>query len=118
VLFDGSVLDNLPVAVMAADDEGPVLAVDVTRRRWTGRGRRGGPLPAIADTISRSAILGGSQHAADSRRIAHLVIEPSPPEVGQLGFERLDEIVESGRIAARAALEHCRELVDALIESQ
>jgi hypothetical protein len=70
------------------------------------------------DTISRSAILGGSQHAADSHRIAQLVIEPSPPDVGQLQFERLDEIIESGRIAARAALEQQRDLVDAIIEPQ
>jgi predicted acylesterase/phospholipase RssA len=118
VLFDGGVLDNLPVAVMVADDEGPVLAVDVTPRRWTGRGRRGGQLPGIVDTISRSAILGGSQDAADSHRLAHLVIEPSPPDVGQLGFERLDEIIESGRIATRTALEHASALVDDLVDSQ
>jgi len=42
LLVDGGVLDNLPVETMARDNEGPVIAVDVTgslawRPRQDGR---------------------------------------------------------------------------------
>jgi NTE family protein len=104
VLFDGSVLDNVPVTVLAEEDEGPVVAVDVRLRPWEGRGKSNRSLPGIVDTISRAAALGGSQNQAESHRRALLVLEPDPPERRQLDFERLDEIVEAGRETVRAAL--------------
>ena len=45
VLVDGGVLDNLPVETMAADAEGPVIAVDVSRGEIWRSGRRGSPSP-------------------------------------------------------------------------
>jgi NTE family protein len=104
VLFDGSVLDNLPVWVMADDDEGPVVAIGVGLQRWGGRGRGDRPLPGIMDTISRSALLGGSQNQADSLQRALMMIEPDPPDSGQLEFTHLADIVETGRTAVRSAM--------------
>jgi NTE family protein len=104
VLFDGSVLDNLPVSVMADEDEGPVVAIGVGLSRWGGRGRGNRPLPGIMDTISRSALLGGSQQQAESHQRAVMVIEPDPPDSGQMDFTHLAAILESGRAAVRSAL--------------
>jgi NTE family protein len=104
VLFDGSVLDNLPVSVMVDDDEGPVVAIGVGLKRWAGRGRGDRPLPGIMDTISRSALLGGSQHQAESHQQALMVIEPDPPDSGQLEFTHLAAILETGRAAVRSAM--------------
>jgi NTE family protein len=121
MLVDGGVLNNLPVDVMAATGEGPVIAVDVTNRfeppaagaeDENGRGRRarrrqvGDPrLPGFTETLTRALML-GSMDAADAARMhAELVITPQSDGVGMLEFHQLDRVREEGRRAARAALE-------------
>ncbi|HEV7888267.1 MAG TPA: patatin-like phospholipase family protein [Acidimicrobiales bacterium] len=112
LLIDGSVLSGLPIRVMAEADEGPVIAVDVVGGRLkVRRRRRQQALPGIVETISRSAIIGGSSDAAAVRRLARLVIEPDTSGVGQLDFNRLDALVEAGRQAARAALDSAGDLL-------
>lgn len=107
LLIDGSVLSGLPIHVMADRDEGPVVAIDVVGGRLKVKPRRSRgrqALPNIIETISRSAIIGGSSDAAAARRRARLVIEPDTSGTGQLDFNRLDALVEAGRAAAVAAL--------------
>lgn len=105
LLIDGSVLSGLPIHVMADADEGPVIAVDVGGGRLKlRRRRRGEPLPNIIETISRSAIIGGSSGLAAARARARLVIEPDTLGTGQLDFNRLDALVEAGQEAAVSAV--------------
>lgn len=105
LLIDGSVLSGLPISVMADADEGPVVAVDVGGGRLKlRRRRRGEPLPNIIETISRSAIIGGSSGLAAAKARARLVIEPDTLGTGQLDFNRIDALVEAGREAAVAAV--------------
>ena len=93
LLVDGGVLDNLPVETMAADAEGPVIAVDVTRATiW--RPRHAPPssprararrlisgqetaLPRLAETLLQTLALGSSDTVAAARRHADVVITPA-----------------------------------------
>jgi predicted acylesterase/phospholipase RssA len=114
LLIDGSVLSGLPIHVMADRDEGPVVAVDVVGGRLKVKPRRSRSrqaLPNIIETISRSAIIGGSSDAAAARLRARLVIEPDTAGTGQLDFNRLDALVEAGRSAAAAALDDAGDLL-------
>jgi EmrB/QacA subfamily drug resistance transporter len=119
LLIDGGVLNNLPVDVMAAAREGPVIAVDVTTRyrppTSDGHRRRAGsrangvwdnhtPLPSVLETISRSLVLGSIDTAQSAREHADIVIEPVEPDVGMLEWHQLDRVRERGRRAAREVL--------------
>jgi NTE family protein len=62
LLVDGGLLDNLPVDVMAAAGEGPVVAVDVVRK--PGRQDEDAeelPLPSIMETLARATVLGSAE---------------------------------------------------------
>jgi predicted acylesterase/phospholipase RssA/CRP-like cAMP-binding protein len=128
MLVDGGVLNNLPVDVMAAAAEGPVIAVDVTNRfeapaqgesngpPRTRRFRRrahseqsGAPLPGFTETLARALLLGSVDTAEAARTHADLVITPRNDGVGMLEFHQLDRMREAGRRAAQEALEHAPE---------
>ena len=100
LLVDGGVLNNLPVDVMAADDEGPVIAVDVAGHFAHQSGR----LPTLVETISRAMVLGSRRKAADSASLAQLSITPRLDNIRLFDFARLDEIVRLGQDAAEKAL--------------
>jgi NTE family protein len=104
---DGGVLDNLPVREMAAEGEGPVVAVDVAQPFGTGPG----PLPPIVDTIGRSMMIASSRRDDPGRMLAHTVLTPRLDGFGLFDFGRLDELVDRGREAARDALERLRPLL-------
>ena len=100
-LVDGGVLNNLPVDVMAAAGEGPIVAIDVTSRV--------GPRPddaelGLGETLVRTLTLGSVDTAAAAQRYADLVITPRDLGAGMLEFHLLDELRAEGRRAARAAL--------------
>jgi predicted acylesterase/phospholipase RssA len=102
LLVDGGVLNNVPVDVMAATGEGPVIAVDVMTRLPVGSTTR---LPSIIETLARATVI-GSHHQADARLSgADVVIVPNVGRVGLLEFTRFDELVEAGRRAARDLIE-------------
>jgi predicted acylesterase/phospholipase RssA len=118
-LIDGGALNNLPVDEMAARNEGPVIAIDVTSRGETAAldeptNRRGlredwpwnddVPMPTIGETITRLVLLGSVDTAEAARRHADLVILPEDDGVGLFEFHMLDTMRESGRRAARVAL--------------
>src|SRR4051794_39357150 len=92
LLLDGGVLNNLPVDVMAASGEGPLIASDVSARfqppaMRPQRGRRPGtaalaarlrrwvvgsdvPLPGFGETVVRSILLGSTDTAEAAQRYA------------------------------------------------
>jgi len=123
LLLDGGLLNNLPVDVMAATGEGPVIACDVSARfdpparthppptgTLAARLREwlvgtGAPMPTFSETIVRSIVLGSVDTAEHAQRHADLVIEPRVEGIGLLAWKRIEEMREAGREAAREALE-------------
>lgn len=125
LLIDGGVLSNLPVDLMAAADEGPVIAVDVSQRfdpptdkRPHGRRRLLKPrpieewpwddsrtLPSFTETLTRLVMIGSADTQEAGRRHADLVIMPPNDGVGILEFHQLDRMRDAGRRAAIEALE-------------
>lgn len=126
LLLDGGVLNNLPVDVMAASGEGPIIASDVSARfqppairptrgrrprtaRLAARVRRAvvgsdALLPSFAETVIRSILLGSIDTAAAAQRYADVVIEPAVAGVGLLEWDRMDDMIAAGRRAGEAAL--------------
>ena len=94
LLVDGGVLNNVPVDVMAATGEGPVIAVDVMTRARLGSPTR---MPSILETLARATVIGSHYQAATRLGFASLVIAPDVGTVGLLDFARFAELVESGR---------------------
>jgi NTE family protein len=106
LLFDGAVLDGLPVSVMAADAEGPIIACDVTERGLREHEPGQVPrMPTLMNTLANLAFLATTDTAEQAGRHAELMITPSHESVGALEFHMLDSLRESGRRAALAALE-------------
>jgi NTE family protein len=122
LLVDGGVLDNLPVETMAADAEGPVIAVDVSRaeawrrRRvlpsstWRVRARRlisgqDEELPRLAETMLRTLVVGSTDTVDAARRHADVVITPVVERAGLLDWHQLPEIRDVGRAAVRRLLD-------------
>jgi NTE family protein len=129
LLVDGGVMDNLPVAAMAAAGEGPVIAVDVShrggavaapvrprleplrrpfRRLLTGSEE---PLPRVGETLLRTLALGSIDTAGAGQRHADLVIAPQVEGVRMLEWQKLDRSRAMGRDAAKAALDQAGELI-------
>jgi predicted acylesterase/phospholipase RssA len=105
LLVDGGVLDNLPVDVMAAAAEGPVLAVDVVRRPGGQNANSDElPLPSIMETLARATVLGSAERSARNRTLATLTIEPQVQAIALRDFAQLDRAIAAGRAAAEAAL--------------
>ena len=89
-------LDNLPIDVMAAEGEGPVLAVDVAQPFGEGAVTT---LPHIVDTVGRAMTVGSWRRDDPSRALARELIVPDLGDIGLFDFRRLDELVERGRAA-------------------
>ena len=118
ILVDGSLVDNLPVAEMAALGEGPIIAVDVkatverpagaSRQRSSADGQAEPELrtPSLGETLARVLLLGSSNTSETARRHADWTITPRSEGVGLLEFHQLDQSREAGRAAAREALEN------------
>jgi NTE family protein len=122
LLVDGGVLDNLPVGAMAADAEGPVIAVDLTRvepwrprpvtasRSWPARARRlitgqDVELPRLAETMLRTLAVGSSDTVAAAREHADIVIRPVMEGAGLLDWKQLPHVRDAGRDAVRRLIE-------------
>jgi NTE family protein len=126
LLLDGGVLNNLPVDVMATSGEGPIIASDVSARYQPPamrphRGRRprtakvaarlrrwvvgtDALLPGFGETVVRSILLGSIDTAEAAQRYADVVIEPAVAGVGLLEWDRVDDMIDAGRVAAEKAL--------------
>lgn len=105
LLIDGGVLDNLPVDIMAAAREGPVIAVDVMRKPTPEQhdGRRA--MPTIVETLTRATVLGSVERSERGRAQAALTIVPDVQAIALRDFGQLDRAVTAGRLAAEAALD-------------
>lgn len=101
LLFDGGVLDNLPVDAARLLGAQEVYAVDVTPERGVEASPRG--LLALA---RRAVDLMQAQLTAVRLTLyaPEVYVRPGLLGVGVEDFRRLEEIVEAGRQAARAAL--------------
>jgi NTE family protein len=101
LLFDGGVLDNLPVDAARLLGATEVYAVDVTPERSLEESPRG--LLALA----RRAVDLMQLHLTSVRLSLYapeVYVRPALPGVGIEDFRRLEEIVKAGREAARRAL--------------
>jgi predicted acylesterase/phospholipase RssA len=115
MFIDGSLVDNLPIRVMAEMGEGPIIAVDVkaaferSNRRGPAvapaRGDRHPRPPSLGETLTRVLLLGSENTTEAARRHADVLIMPRAEGVGLLEFHQLDTAREAGRVAAREALE-------------
>jgi NTE family protein len=115
ILVDGSLVDNLPVSVIASLGEGPVIAVDVKasverppRPAGQSAERPADQLrtPSLGETLARVLLLGSTNTSESARRHADWTITPRSDGVGLLEFHQLDQAREAGRAAARDALEN------------
>jgi NTE family protein len=61
--------------------------------------------PGLAETLTRVLFLGSSNTSAAARRYADVTIAPRNDGIGLLEFHQIDRARESGRQAAREALE-------------
>ena len=104
LLVDGGVLNNLPVDVMEADDEGPIVAVDVIRRLDELDSSVAPALPSITETLSRATVLGSVERAERNRSLADLVVTPDVQNVALREFAALDRAADAGHEAMRASL--------------
>jgi NTE family protein len=118
LLIDGSLVDNLPVHVMADLGEGPIIAVDVktsfarpdaARSRTAARDGPAPPVraerpPSLGETLTRVLLLASQSTSDSARRYADLIIKTRAEGVGLLEFHQLDAAREAGRQAAREAL--------------
>ncbi|HJR95612.1 MAG TPA: patatin-like phospholipase family protein [Gaiellaceae bacterium] len=107
LLVDGGVLNNLPVDVMASDDEGPIVAVDVIRRLDELDTSVAPALPSITETLSRATVLGSVERAERNRKLADLVVTPDVQDVALREFSALERAASAGHAAMLAALEAC-----------
>jgi NTE family protein len=104
LLVDGGVLNNLPVDVMVADDEGPVVAVDVVRRLDADDSAVAPALPTITETLSRATVLGSAERAERNRKLADVLVTPDVQDVALREFSALDRARAAGGEAMRATL--------------
>jgi NTE family protein len=107
LLCDGGVIDNLPVAAMAAEGEGPIIACDVGEPmdRHVGRVEAPDRDPTLGETLYNLILLRTEDTLAAAGRHAQLLILPERGGVGRLDFHQLDRMREEGRRAAARALE-------------
>jgi NTE family protein len=105
LLLDGALMDNLPTETMAADGEGPIIAVDATEPSVRTLPEGVQPrVPTLMETIYKVMLL--SESDSDRRRsFADLLIRPDYEEIGILEFHMLDRMREAGRRATEEALE-------------
>jgi predicted acylesterase/phospholipase RssA len=116
------------VDVMAADNEGPIIAVDVggeagltLRRREGERLEPAAPgagngaaqpwdedrtviLPGLGEQLVRIVTLSSTNGRALAEKHAAVIIRPDDAGVGMLEFHMIDKMRSEGRKAARAAL--------------
>lgn len=105
LLVDGGVLNNLPVDVMAETGEGPVVAVDVIRRRDPPDDDAHSALPTIMETLARATVLGSVERSERNRALAAITVVPDVQEIALRDFAQLDRAIEAGRVATAAALD-------------
>jgi NTE family protein len=114
VLVDGGVMDNLPVETMRMVNNGPVIAVDVTRDlaitpQWL-KEVRSAPLlsrilsPPIVSILMRAGTVGNEDRARDQLNAPELVISPPLGDIDIRDWRAFDKAVAIGRRHAASVL--------------
>jgi NTE family protein len=109
VYVDGALSDPLPVDVMYAEGDGPIVAVDVSGRPermayWSAQwAEPDADPPPLADVAVQAMDVASVDRRARARALADLVIDPTTP-FGTLAFDKLPELIEVGREAGRQTL--------------
>ncbi len=101
-------MNNLPVDVMAADGEGPVIAIDIKAGATpAGNGEASVVTrpPTIMDTLGRVLLLASANTSTQAALYADRLIDVRVGGVGLLEFHQIDAAIEIGSAAGRAALE-------------
>lgn len=118
VLVDGGTLLNLPSALMRAEHEGTVIAVDVSRSLglmpedvlrprpllrwfWSGAWRRGPPIVSI---LMRSATIAAEPELRAAREAADLYVMPDVGDIEIRNWRAFDRAVAAGEEAMQRAL--------------
>jgi NTE family protein len=126
VLVDGGLLNNLPVNILAARGEGPVIASNLSvqsggdrssaspaprrrTRRWEAMVQgalTGSEAPALRlrETLMRALLLGSVDATRAAREKADVVVTPDTQGIALLDFAALDRGIAAGREAVREAL--------------
>jgi NTE family protein len=103
---DGGVGVNLPVTIKAAHAQGPNIASKANdSEAFMPDPDRPLEPPLLTETLYRLILLGARDTVEAARRHATVVVTPDYEGVGMLEFHMLDRMRESGRRAARIALE-------------
>jgi NTE family protein len=106
VLVDGGVMDNLPVTTMRTVNQGPVIAVDVTRDlaitpQWLKEIRSASLLsrmlnPPIVSILMRAGTVSNEDRARDQLDAAELVISPPLGGIEIRDWKAFDQAVDIG----------------------
>jgi len=113
ILIDGAILNNLPVELLTARDEGPIVVVNVPGGSAAPTGGGGaGPdrarntrIPSLGETVMRTMLIGSASSSRAALAAGAYVITPPALGVGLLEFHQFDVLVAAGRAAARRLLE-------------
>jgi len=107
VLVDGGVLNNFPVDIMLAVDEGPVIGVEAMgmSKRTDADSPAPARSPRAMEVLAGAVTLGSRRLSEVNAARADLLIRPVLGKAGLLEFSQLDNLFAAGRRAALEALE-------------
>lgn len=118
VLVDGAVIKNFPTDVMRRLNAGPIIGVDMSQARGVDPGALENPPswwrwllsgqwkagPPIVSILMRSATITTDIDVQRARADVDLLILPQPATTDIRDWKAYEPTVESGRLAAQAAL--------------
>jgi NTE family protein len=118
VLVDGAVIKNFPTDVMRRLNAGPIIGVDMSQARGVDPGALENPPswwrwllsgqwkagPPIVSILMRSATITTDIEVQRARADVDLLILPQPATTDIRDWKAYEPTVESGRVAAQAAL--------------
>ncbi len=98
LLFDGGVLENLPVNIAKQEGADTTVAVDVGYSFKKKRPQN------IIEVIYKAFLLKGDALTEFHREQADILISPELPDVDQMDFNKAGECIQWGEEAARSAI--------------
>lgn len=98
LLFDGGVLENLPVKIAKQQGADTIIAVDVGYSFKKKRPQN------IIEVIYKAFLLKGEALSQYHREEADVLICPELPEVDQMDFHKAEECIRGGILSAQEAL--------------
>jgi len=121
--IDGSVLNSLPVDIMQGKPVGKIIAVDLSSHKsyevdyqsipspWAIMAGRLLPflrryrVPSLSTTILKATEIGTQAQVRESGKKADLLIQPPVRKFGLTGVKVFDQVVETGYVHAKKALQ-------------